>query len=81
MKTFFSEKLIELRKQNKYTQKFVAEKLGLSKRQYAYFEYGNFTCDYQHVIKLCELYNVSANELFGIKTKLVFPELKENEDE
>lgn len=72
-KTIFSEKLVELRKQNKYTQKFVAEKLGLTKRQYGYLEYGNFTCDYYHIIELCKLYNVSADYLFGIEYNLKFP--------
>ena len=80
-KTIFSEKLVELRKQNKYTQKFVAEKLGLTKRQYGYLEYGNFTCDYCHIIKICELYKVSANELFGIKENYLYPDTENNCEE
>lgn len=75
METHFSKKLVELRKAHKFTQKNVAEKIGLSKRQYAYLEYGHFTCDYCHIIKLCEMYNVSADELFGITTTLNYPSL------
>jgi transcriptional regulator with XRE-family HTH domain len=76
--TPFSTKLIELRKQHKFTQKFVGNKIGLSARQYAYLEYGNLTCGYWAIIKLCELYNISANELFGISKMLVFPSQDEN---
>lgn len=74
-KNVFSIKIKQLRKDNKFTQKFVADKIGLSKRQYAYLEYGHFTCDYCHIIRLCKLYNVSADDLFGINKKLVFPEI------
>lgn len=67
IKTNFSEKLVELRKSKKLTQKYVADQIGLTKRQYAYLEYGHFTCDYWHIIRLCKFYKVSANDLFGIE--------------
>lgn len=73
--TPFSNKILELRKTNHYTQSYVAKILGITKRQYAYLEYGNFTCDYWNIIKLCQLYKISANELFGIKkiSEFIFP--------
>ena len=79
-KTIFSEKIRQLRKEKRLTQQEVAEKLGLTKRQYGYLEYGNFTCDYCHIIKICELYKVSANELFGIKETYSYPQLEINEE-
>lgn len=76
MKTVFSDKLITLRKAHKMTQKQVADKIGLTKRQYAYLEYGHFTCDYSHIIEICKLYKVSANELFGIEEikTIIYPD-------
>lgn len=73
-KSLFSENILKLRKSNHYTQKKVAEFLNISTRRYGYMEKGNFTCEYIHIIKLCKLYNVTSDELFGITQKIIFPE-------
>ena len=65
-KNNFSEKLKELRLKNKYTQKFVADFLGLTQRQYQYCEQGHIPSQFDVVIKMCRLYDIDANELFGI---------------
>lgn len=77
-KNNFSEKLKELRLKNKYTQKFVAEFLGLTQRQYQYCEQGHIPSQFDVVIKMCAMYNIDANELFGIEKKNIYPNVKEN---
>lgn len=72
-KNNFSEKLKELRLKNKYTQKFVAEFLGLTQRQYQYCEMGHIPSQFDVVIKMCAMYDIDANELFGIKKKNEYP--------
>lgn len=72
-KNNFSEKLKELRLKNKYTQKFVAEFLGLTQRQYQYCEQGHIPSQFDVVIKMCAMYDIDANELFGIKKKNEYP--------
>lgn len=72
-KNNFSEKLKELRFKNKYTQKFVAEFLGLTQRQYQYCEQGHIPSQFDVVIKMCAMYDIDANELFGIKKKNEYP--------
>lgn len=72
-KNNFSEKLKELRLKNKYTQKFVAEFLGLTQRQYQHCEMGHIPSQFDVVIKMCAMYDIDANELFGIKKKNEYP--------
>lgn len=74
-KNNFSEKLKELRLKNKYTQKFVAEFLGLTQRQYQYCEMGHIPSQFDVVIKMCILYNIDANELFGIREAFIYPDV------
>nr|DAT76206.1 MAG TPA: helix-turn-helix domain protein [Caudoviricetes sp.] len=72
-KNNFSGKLKELRLKNKYTQKFVADFLGLTQRQYQYCEQGHIPSQFNVVIKMCMMYGIDANELFGIEKKNVYP--------
>lgn len=72
-KNNFSEKLKELRLKNKYTQKFVAEFLGLTQRQYQYCEMGHIPSQFDVVIKMCAMYDIDANELFGIREAFIYP--------
>lgn len=72
-KNNFSEKLKELRLKNKYTQKFVAEFLGLTQRQYQYCEMGHIPSQFDVVIKMCAMYGIDANELFGIEKINIYP--------
>lgn len=72
-KNNFSEKLKELRLKNKYTQKFVAKFLGLTQRQYQYCEMGHIPSQFDVVIKMCRLYGIDANELFGIDKINAYP--------
>lgn len=79
-KNNFSEKLKELRLKNKYTQKFVAEFLGLTQRQYQYCEQGHIPSQFDVVIKMCAIYNIDANELFGIWKEIKYPSIIDKKD-
>lgn len=75
-KNNFSEKLKELRLKNKYTQKFVADFLGLTQRQYQYCEMGHIPSQFDVIIKMCILYDIDTNELFGIREAFIYPNVE-----
>ena len=64
--TAFSQKLKELRQEKEYSQKQVAEKLGVAVSTYANWEQG------RREPKICDIYNllfvleIDANELFEL---------------
>ncbi len=57
----------EARKFAGFTQQQVAEKLLMTQQQYSRFEKGKFELNYAQILKLCELYNVTPNDLFDTK--------------
>lgn len=61
----FKIRLKELRKQNKATQKQMAEFLGVSTRAYQYYEEGNRYPDFDGLIALADHFNVSLDYLVG----------------
>ena len=63
----YMEKLKNLREDHDYTQEYVASYLGTSQTMYARYERGANELPIRHFIKLCKLYNVSADFLFGLK--------------
>ena len=67
MKELFnlSENLHELRKQFGYTQKQVAEKIGITYQSYQAYERGIAVPTLQNFIKLAKLYDVSYEELLN----------------
>ena len=50
-----------------YTQTEVGAKLGMSQQQYSRFENGVFELNYNQIIYLCKLYDISTDYLFGLK--------------
>ena len=56
--------LKEARKLKGYTQKEVAAKLRMTQQQYSRFETGKFELNYDQILILCELYEITPNELF-----------------
>ena len=58
--------LKEARKFKNFTQKEVAAKLGMTQQQYSRFENGKFELNYSQIIFLCQLYEITPNELFNI---------------
>ena len=67
MRKEVGNRLKESRKQAGYTQDQVAKLMYMTKQQYSRFENGVFELNYQQIIKLCQLYNISADYLFGLK--------------
>ncbi len=55
-----------LREDHDYTQEFVAEYLGTSQTMYARYEREANELPLRHFVKLCKLYNVSADYLLGL---------------
>lgn len=56
--------LKEARKQKGYTQKQVAEKMFMTQQQYSRFENGIFELNYDQILFLCDLYDITPNEVF-----------------
>ena len=61
------ERLKESRKAAGYTQAGIAEIMNMTQQQYSRFENGLFELNYEQIIKLCKLYDISADYLFGLK--------------
>ena len=49
-----------------YTQKAVAEKMYMTQQQYSRFENGVFELKYGQILRLCELLDMTPNELFDV---------------
>lgn len=51
-----------------YTQACVAEKMYMTQQQYSRFENGVYELNYNQIIALCRLYDISADYLFGLQS-------------
>ncbi|HEL1655583.1 TPA: helix-turn-helix transcriptional regulator [Streptococcus suis] len=58
-------RLRDLREDNDFTQKYVAEKLSFTHSAYAKIERGEHTLSAEVLIQLSNLYNVSTDYLLG----------------
>ena len=58
--------LKQARKFKGLTQKEVAEKQKMTQQQYSRFENGVFELHYNQIIELCDLVDITPNELFTI---------------
>lgn len=70
---YYTERLKDLREDNDWTQRQVADYLNLKREQYRRYETGINEIKASFLIKVCKLYNVSADYLLGftnIKTEL-----------
>lgn len=63
-----TESLIKIRKSKQLSQAYIAELLQTTQQQYSKYETGAQEIPVRHIIKLCEFYEVTANELLGITT-------------
>ena len=59
------ENIRKLRIDNGYTQKKVAEYLGISQNTYSQYEIGGLNYPVDTVVKLADLYHVSVDYLLG----------------
>ena len=58
--------LKQARKDKGLTQKAVAEQLYMTQQQYSRFENGVFELNYSQILTLCNLYEITPNDLFNI---------------
>lgn len=63
---FVGNRLKESRKAKKLTQKEVSKNLGIVLQQYQTYESGRYQLDYEKIIKLCILLDISADYLLGL---------------
>ena len=64
-----SKRLTKFRKAAKLSQEEVADKLSVSRQTVSKWETGQSTPDFDKIAPLCELYNVSSDELLGSVVK------------
>ncbi len=67
------ERIKSLREKSDYTQAYVAAFLGTSQTMYARYERGANELPVRHLVKLCKLYDVSADFLLGFSPKKQSP--------
>ena len=65
-------RLMELRKENNYTQSFVATYLNIKQNSYSQYESGLREIPLESLIKLAQLYNTSVDYIVGL-TDYDFP--------
>ena len=68
LKKQIGNRLKESRKIAGYSQEQIAQIMGMTQQQYSRFENGIFELNYSQIIKLCTLYDISADYLFGLKS-------------
>ena len=66
---YYVQKIRDLREDADLTQKQVAERLGTSQTMYARYERGANELPLRHLIRLCQLYNVSADYILGTEPR------------
>lgn len=64
----YMKRLRDLREDNDLTQQQIADILGTSQTMYARYERGANELPIRHLVALCSLYNVSADDLLGLRT-------------
>lgn len=62
----YIRRIRDLREDNDKTQKEIADLLGTSQTMYARYERGANELPIHHLIKLCEIYGVSADYILGL---------------
>ena len=63
----YIKKIRDLREDNDLTQAQVAKLLGTSQTMYARYERGANELPIHHLVKLCEIYDVSADYILDIE--------------
>lgn len=67
---YYTERLRDLREDNDWTQEDVANYLNLKREQYRRYETGINEIKVSFLIKVCKLYNVSADYVLGFTNEL-----------
>ena len=61
----FQDRLRALREDNDLSQEVVARFLGTSQTMYSQYERGVYEMPMRHIVRICALYNISADYLLG----------------
>lgn len=61
------ENIKQARKEKGYTQKEIASILRMTQQQYSRFENGIFELNYEQILTLCKLYDITPNDVFSIE--------------
>ena len=75
----FGEKLSAARKAKDFSQEELAAKIEVSRQAISKWETGSAQPETANVLKLCEILEVSPNELFGFEEKVPAPKNKNKE--
>jgi len=67
LKKEVGERIKWARKDAGYTQQQVADILFMTQQQYSRFENGIYELNYTQIVKLCKLFDISADYLFNLK--------------
>lgn len=67
--SIFSDRLKLLREQSSYTQKEMAEMLGMTQSNYSKYEYGTREPNLENIDKISDIFDVSIDFLFGKEPK------------
>ena len=62
----YNGNIVEIRKAKKKTQTEVALYLNITQQQYSRYERKENEIPLRYIIKLCELYKISADEILGL---------------
>lgn len=62
----YIERIRAYRKENKITQKQIAERIGIDERQYWKYEAGRNELPIRYLALICKEYNIDANWLLGL---------------
>lgn len=66
----FNENLRTIRESKNFSQKEIAEKIGVAKSTYSLYESGNREPNVETIKKIADVLDVSADELFGRKGEI-----------
>ena len=61
----FYDRISYLRHEKEWSRAFLAEELGVSVRQISYWECGQRECDFEMLVKIADLFDVSVDFLLG----------------
>lgn len=61
-----AKRLKELRIENNYSQKEIAELMGIAQVTYSHYELGRRSVSIQNLVKIAQIYNVSVDYLLGL---------------
>lgn len=66
MKNEYIERIIEIRKEQGYSQKEIAELLNTTQQQYAKYEKGIQEIPTRRIIELAKIFNVTSDYILGL---------------